>query len=313
MMIRDQIDYILSCQLPTGTFRLGSLDARINPYFTNLALLPLVEHGACDRVKRQLDWYLTHLNPDSYVNDYVWRDGQEIDTGKADSEDSYPATFFLLALAYVAATEDLAWALGCGDKLVAILDGLLALQQKDGLTWAKRTWKVNYLMDNCEVVQGLYAAEKLLGLIGEKAGAARAKQGAERCARGIDAMYDEKKAAYAVYDRHLPNWRKWYPDATSQAFPILSGMLAADSSAAISMYRRVVEHFPRFDWFETGDAYPWMSMGEWAFLMGDTKRAAQMTEAAQALYIKGPRRPHWLIHDAAGYIRLKTMLGAAQL
>ncbi|MGO0061557.1 hypothetical protein ACTID9_16300 [Brevibacillus fluminis] len=313
MTIESQIAYILSCQLPTGTFRLGSLDARINPYFTNLALLSLVESGECDCARQQLDWYLGHLHADSYVNDYVWQDGKEIDTGKADSEDSYPATFFLLALAYVDATGDFAWAYESREKLYRILAGLLALQQKDGLTWAKRSWKVKYLMDNCEVVQGLYAAEKLFGAIGEHRGALQARQAAERCADGIDSMYSEKKAAYAVYDRHFPNWRKWYPDATSQAFPVLSGMLDAGSDIALSLYRRLIEHFPRFEWFETGDQYPWMSMGEWACVMGDATRAAEMTIAAERLYIHGPRHPYWLIQDAAGYIHIKTMLGTAQL
>ncbi|MET3288690.1 UNVERIFIED_CONTAM: hypothetical protein ABID98_001260 [Brevibacillus sp. OAP136] len=313
MTIESQIDYILSCQLPTGTFRLGSLDARINPYFTNLALLPLVELGECDCAKQQLDWYVGHLNADSYVNDYVWQNGKEVDTGKADSEDSYPATFFLLALAYVDATDDFEWAYETREKLYRILDGLIALQQQDGLTWAKRSWKVKYLMDNCEVVQGLYAAEKLFEAIDENRGALQARQAAERCAVGINSMYSEKKDAYAVYDRHFPNWRKWYPDATSQAFPVLSGMLDPDSDIALSLYQRLIEHFPRFEWFETGDLYPWMSMGEWACVMGDAKRAAEMTIAAERLYIHGPRYPYWLIQDAAGYIRIKTMLGATQI
>lgn len=312
MTIHSQLAYILSCQLPTGTFRLGALDNRINPYFTNLALLPLLEFGFHAPVKAQLDWYLSHRNEDGYVNDYIWKDGQEVDTGKADSEDSYPATFFLLALAYVAATEDTDWALAHQSELVSILDGIIALQQKDGLTWAKRSWKVKYLMDNCEVYQGLCAAWQLLGLIGESEGATLAQDAAQRCADGIGSMLSYRKQAYAVYDRHLPNWSKWYPDATSQAFPILSGLLGPDTEVAQSMYQSLVNHFPRFQWFETGDAYPWMSMGEWAYAMGDTNRASQMTVAAEELYIQGPRHPYWLIHEAGTYIRLKMMLGASQ-
>lgn len=308
MSVQSQLDYILSCQLPSGTFRLGAFDNRINPYFTNLALLPLLEYGEHEAIKQQLDWYLTHQNDDGYANDFIWQDGEEVDTRKADSEDSYPASFFLLSLAYVAASDDIEWAVENKDALVSVLDGLLALQQNDGLTWAKRSWKVKYLMDNCEVYQGLYAAEELFSLIGEESGAARAQEGAERCVQGIVNLYDDRQHAFAVYEQHLPNWNIWYPDATSQAFPILSGFLSPETSIADLLYQRLIEHFPRFERFETGDTYAWMTMGEWAYQMGDIERAARMTKAAEEIYIVGPRQPYWLIHDAASYIRLKRLL-----
>ncbi|MGE5704679.1 MAG: hypothetical protein ACM32O_19285, partial [Clostridia bacterium] len=253
MSVQSQVHFVLSCQLPSGAFLLGKHDHRIIPYFTHMALLSLLDAGEYEPVRRYLDWYLAHRGADGYVNDYIWRNGSEVDTGKADSEDSYHSTFFTLVLAYQAAVNDFYWARENCSQLQSILTGLIALQQRNGLTWAKRSYKVAYLMDNCETYLGLCAAEALFTQIGDMTTASTARERARWCAEGIMRMYDERKQAFAVYDKRWPNWNKWYPDATSQAFPVLAGLAMAQESKSRQLYERFTYHFPRFDQFDTGD------------------------------------------------------------
>jgi hypothetical protein len=303
-MIERQKCYLLQCQLPSGTFRISPHSPTINPYFTNLALLALVPLGELSAVKRHLDWYLSHVSADGFVNDYLLKGGQEIDTGKADSEDSYHATFFTLLAAYLKESGDIQWFMKNRDVLRRLLSALLSLQQPDGLTWAKRRWKVKYLMDNCEGYKGLADAAFLFGEIGEKEAAQLARDRALACRSGIAATYDPVRKSFAVYDRYYPRWAKWYPDATSQAFPVLYGIIPPQCGEAIQLYDQMTASFPRFDTFHTGDLYPWMIMGEYARRMGDGERVRRMVSTAADLYIFGPRAKYWLIHEAARFLML---------
>lgn len=307
-LIEKQKAYLLQCQLPSGAFRLSPKSDRINPYFANLALLPLVILGEYDAVARYLDWYIQHLNRDGYINDFRLQGGIELDTGKADSEDSYHTTFFSLLASYVEQSGRRSVITAYSKELATMLHAVLRLQQTDGLTWAKRSWKVKYLMDNCEVWKGLQDISSLFALIGEQALAELAMKAARHCETGLKGMYSAKRKSYAVYDRVYPKWHKWYPDATSQAFPLLYGLLSPSSAEARELYQQLLLHFPDFQSFWTGDFYPWMIMGQYAWLMDDANRVARMLAVAEELYIYGPRSGYWLIHEAARYLMLKLYL-----
>jgi hypothetical protein len=301
-LVESQKAYILRCQLPSGTFRLGPERRQINPYFTNLALVPLVRLGAHEPVKQHVYWYLQHVNERGYVNDYRLENGRETDTGTADSEDSYHATLFSLLAEMLRHSGETDWLLPHRDTLAAIFRALIHLQQKDGLTWAKESYRVKYLMDNCEVLRGLEDAAFLFAQLGDSGTAAEARLRMEACLGGIGSMFSPVRGTYAVFDSHHPTWRKWYPDVTSQAFPIIYGVAPSDTAA--SLYEKISSSFPAFDMFHTGDFYPWMIMGECAWLMGDRERVDRMLQAAAELYIYGPRQPYWLIHEAGRFIGL---------
>lgn len=310
--IERQRRYLLDCQLPSGAFRLAPRDGRINPYFAHFACLALVKLEEYAAVKRQLQWYLAHVTSDGYVNDHVLKGDAETDCGQADSEDSYNATFFTLLAAYLRHTHNLAWLKEARGKLRLLLQALLALQQKDGLTWAKRTHRVKYLMDNCEVFCGLNDAAQVFHALGEAGAAREAASAAERCRTGILSLCREEKQGFAVSDETYPRWSRWYPDATSQAFPVVFGVLPPGDLNAVRLYRRLTEHFPRFDRFQTGDPYPWMIMGMFARLMGDEERVQRMLDSADLVYVFGPRQRYWLIHEAGFYIRLLCSLDSSR-
>jgi len=303
--VEHQVSYIKSCQLPSGGFVLAPQDTRLNPYFTNLALPALLLCDEHESVKRYIDWFFTNLHPDGYINDFALTPGgKELDTGKRDSEDSYIATFFTLIRQYQELTGDTETLLPRTDALKVMLSALLSLQQKDGLTWAKSSYRVKYLMDNCEVWKGLYDASALFSTLGEAESARLAAEGAIRCKQGILGKWSRLRQSFACYDYTYPRWNKWYPDATSQAFPVVFGVLSPLDRESQVLYDKLITHFPHFSAFQTGDMYPWMVIGRFAALMGDEKRVQQMLSMAEELYIFGPRHPYWLLHEAGFYIQL---------
>ncbi|MGG4461690.1 hypothetical protein ABEX29_25625 [Brevibacillus porteri] len=301
-MALNQTSFLLSCQLPSGTFRLSPKRDQINPYFTNLGIISLIRMKELEAVRGHLDWYLRNLNADGYINDFRLEQGREIDTGTNDSEDSYHTTYFSLLAEWIRATGRMDWLHANHAKLLSLLQAVARLQQKDGLTWAKHSYRVKYLMDNCEVAKGLADASYLFSLIGNVEAAEEAAARAKSCELGINGMYSRIRKSYAMYDRTYPGWRKWYPDVTSQAFPIVYSL--TDANTASLLYQRITAAFPQFDTFQTGDLYPWMTMGVCAQLMGDKTRVKTMLVTATDLYIHGPRYPYWLIQDAGRYIEL---------
>ncbi|MEC2128589.1 hypothetical protein P9761_17665 [Brevibacillus centrosporus] len=301
-IVENQKAYLLSCWLPSGTFRLAPKNNQINPYFTNLALIALVRMQEWDCVRSHIEWYLHHVNADGYVNDYRLEGTLEVDTGKADSEDSYHTTLFSLLAEMMRANEETAWVEPYKDELIVLMQAVARLQQKDGLTWAKRSYRVKYLMDNCEVAKGFADAAHVFSMLGCDEAAEEANRRAAACRAGIQSMYSALRKSYAVYDRSYPGWRKWYPDVTSQAFPILYQMARPDEY--VLLYEKITKAFPHFDTFQTGDLYPWMAMGECARLMGDWRRVDSMLTTAAELYIFGPRSPYWLIHESGRFVEL---------
>ncbi|MBY0053774.1 hypothetical protein P4U99_18025 [Brevibacillus agri] len=301
-LLAHQRDYLLSCQLPGGAFLLGPGRDQINPYFTNLALIALVRLQEWEAVRAYMDWYVQHLNADGYINDFRLDRGQELDTGAADSEDSYHATFFSVVAEWTRSTGDCSWLAANQDVLAYLLQGIARLQQTDGLTWAKHSFRVKYLMDNCEVAKGLDDAHYLFASLGNALLAQEASVRAAACKAGIAGMYSRLRRSYAMYDRSHPGWRKWYPDVTSQAFPIVYSL--CEPTVPSMLYERITKAFPRFDAFVTGDTYPWMVMGVCARMMGDEQRVRNMLTVATDLYIYGPRQPYWLIHEAGRFVEL---------
>ncbi|WP_312115813.1 hypothetical protein [Brevibacillus reuszeri] len=301
-LVEQEKGYLLSCWLPSGTFRLAPLRNQINPYFTNLALLALIPLKEWEPIHSHVEWYFQHINSHGYVNDYRLEGQTEIDTGSADSEDSYHATLFSLVAEWIRATGNTSWLATRHAEFVLLLQGIASLQQKDGLTWAKHSYRVKYLMDNCEVMRGLEDAAYLFACLGDEQNAVEARIRANACKLGIMKMYSRIRKSYAMYDSTHPGWRKWYPDVTSQAFPILYEI--TEPMVAKMLYQRITSAFPHFDSFQTGDMYPWMAIGECARLMGDQERVTNMISMATEVYIHGPRLPYWLIHEAGRFLQL---------
>jgi len=151
--------------------------------------------------------------------------------GAVDAIDSEAATFLLALHELWRATGDTAAMTEfapCIDETVSAME---ALQDFDGLTWAKPTWKVKYLMNEAEVFSGYRSAVTMARAYGDEGVVARATEGSERVAAGLALLWNPATGGYdwAVHANgaRIPvDWRILYPDGVEQAWVAVFGLSA---------------------------------------------------------------------------------------
>jgi hypothetical protein len=194
-----------------------------NPYFANLAVIGLLigtppsTRGDAARVARSwIAWYATHINANGTMDDHRGTPGALKPTGKADSTDSYAATFQTVVWAYLARTGDQRTVAGIEEKLAKIAKAALLTMQPSGLTNSRPDYPVAYLMDNVEVWQGLDSWVRTAGLLGRKDEAAEARKQADALLATIDEklwLPQEGNYAWAMHPsgKREGGLEKWYP------------------------------------------------------------------------------------------------------
>ena len=176
---------------------------KIVPYFSELAILGMLKTSpeqAKAPTERFIGWYISHLNDKSSdingvdgtvydyycfvdpadsnhiievtlrkLNEHKYLDKPSENPNDYDSTDSYAACFIRVLYEYYQnyGGDFLA---DKKDSVLRILNALKSTYVSDlGLTGAKPNYMVCYLMDNCEVYDGLVAASKLFDeLYGDK-------------------------------------------------------------------------------------------------------------------------------------------------
>ena len=253
------------------------------------------------------------------IYDYAYdaKTGRETSKRKADSVDSYAATFFTLARALYD-TRD-----AYSRQYVATIRGPLetmgsmelAIEQRDGMTIALPDYPVAYLMDNSEVYRGLRDLAYLERVAFHNANAAaRFDAAARRIAAGIAtlwyaprATYDEEKQEPDGPVTHA-HWSTWYPDATAQLFPMLQGVIAARSGRGAALWSAFNAAYPKWDRFGFPDAFPWALVGATAVVEGDSARAAAYSASVQKRFAPGFPWP-WYDLEAGWYVRMLAPTG----
>jgi len=331
-LLNREAEWIAGLQLASGAVPMYSApnhnngtQYKIVPYFAHFGLLGLLEKPEhAPVVRRYADWYFAHLNrepaegvPAGSVFDYTADADRrtETPTGDFDSTDSYAATFLSLLRKYAEATGDEAYLIAHRDDIFLVAEAMVATKEKDGLTWAKPSYRVKYLMDNSEVYMGLADMEWICrNVFGDEAAAEVWRKHKEEVYAAIrDDLWNESRQAYAVAKMedgklHTPDWTRFYPDATAQLFPIWTGVLEPDSDRAKELYERFNEHFPGWVKLDKGDAFPWAIIAYTAAVMGDRERTDQFLDAVQKSFIeKGHPWPWYVMESGA------TMLAAAKM
>lgn len=160
--------------------------------------------AALERAWAHLSWHADAQDERGYVTDYaVAADGSLASTGDMDSTDSYAALFALAAEAAYRSTRALDGAGAARGRLTALapgLDGALRAVEStvasDGLTWAKPTWRVAYLMDQAEVYAGMTSAGRLFAALGDSRRAKRARSVADGVRRGVAGLWNPARGSY---------------------------------------------------------------------------------------------------------------------
>ena len=312
---------------PDGAILYGS--SQINPYYSNLAAIGLThDPSSYDTVQRWMQWYVNHLNwPDKWglygtTYDYDYNNGVETSRVSADSTDSYAATFLSLAWAYYQTGNAAAqsYVKSIASQLDSIGGVLIQTQQSDGLTWAKPDYKIKYLMDNCEAYRGLRdLALVFQNALGDSSKAGYYNAAADSMLQGIESMWTN--GAWAMYKDGIgnliaPNMGKWYPDATSQVFPVLQGVIAATDSRSQQAYNNLNDAWPGWPSlsFNAQDPFPWVLVGDAAIIMGDSTRVSTYVQSIEAKYVNNGFPWTWYSAEAGWFMRLNAYaLGARPL
>ena len=280
----------------------GNGTVKVTPYFADFAALSLLNQADlyADHVKKYMDWHFSHLNTaqtdhngvDGTIYDYniTVRDGVvekeeiHIADGKNsyDSTDSYAATFLMVLQKYAEKTGDTAYILEHKADIQRVVSALFATMV-DGLTLAKPDYEVKYLMDNCEVYDGMLAGEKLYSQIlvpADKSLAAtrdKLKDGAREVADRIESEMWSDGFYHPTLDRDSGvcwdfDWSEYYPSATAQTFPIIHGLIAPNSDHARALYDGFCNAYA-WETYDIPDDFIWGSNVYTAVLMGDVDRA----------------------------------------
>ena len=229
-VVRASAQAILDRQIPGGAIFVGLKtlpDNKLVPYFANLAARSLclascaVDDGSYLAAARQwLDWYAAHMNANGTVYDYTSTSGTLASTGDFDSTDSYGATFVDAVRVCDAASPGVATLYAAA--VVKALGAVDSTYQVDGLTFAKPSYRIKYLMDNVEVRRG-FAAAAAIAKSAADANALGAK--AARTLNAIDTLLwipSTGRYAPAMDEAGALSSSpgSWYPDTMAQLMAV---------------------------------------------------------------------------------------------
>ena len=237
--VRSDADWILSAQLPDGSIANYVDRQAIWPYLSNFAAMGLARATEVTGDARYLDaawkwlgWYQAHEDTQGFVTDYSVQNGVPVSTGFMDSTDSYAGTYLLAVRAAYRVGKDRAKVTALTNGIRGAVRAIEATQATDGLTWAKPTWKVKYLMDQGETYGGLLAGAELATVLGDSTLSQKATSMAGRMKSGVDQLWRSTSSSYdwAVHEdgaRTPNNWAFLYSDALQQAWAVAFGITDA--------------------------------------------------------------------------------------
>ena len=318
-IFESETEWLASLQLSNGAIPMtytADGTVKMNPYFADFAALALLDKADeySDEVKRYMDWHFGHLNTektdhngvDGTIYDYeiTLKNGEITDESIAiykkensyDSVDSYAATFLMVLNKYYNETGDSQYIIDHSNEIQRIINAMLAMCYK-GLTVAKPEWEVKYLLDNCEVYEGALAAaelfENVLCAYDDSLKSVQ-KKCADFAVNIAQTIEDElwmpraghyKVGIYRYFDipSDLFRWRKYYPCATAQLFPIIHGLIAPNTERANMLYDRFCEEY---DWanFRYDDIFYWGANLQAAVVMNDIEQVVvYMTNYAELI------------------------------
>lgn len=321
--------YLASMQLPNGALPMTyskNGELRMNPYFADFAALALLDDAEkyADNVVKYMNWHLDHLNTakedfnglDGTIYDYVItvKNGEVVkeavsepeNADSYDTTDSYAATFLTVVYKYFCKTGDSAYLSANAEDLKRITDVIFSNLQ-NGLTYAKPNHRVKYLMDNCEVYEGAIAAAGIFTEI-VNSGKAEYAELRDDCTALIATIkqnintrlwnpsgnyYRPGIAAYVGVPTKIFSWNLYYPQATSQLFPIICGVIDPSTERAEQLYGKFCESF-NWQSFDYPDDFYWGANVQAAAIMGDVESVTEyMTNYSELM-----QKHAWPLYNA---------------
>lgn len=233
----EEAAWVLFAQLPDGAIATHPDRTFVSPYLAAIAATGLAAATAAtgdatyaEAAWRFVEWHAAHMDENGYVWDHEIRGGEVVSTGDADSTDAYAAMFLIAIEAAHVASPDGTRLAARAPAMRQAVSAIRSTQRPDGLTGAKPTFMVAYLMDQAEVYAGLQAAVRLGRTLDDRALAREAAAAARRVRRGVARTWNTSTHSYdwAVHEngvRDVTNWSQLYPDALSQVWAVRYGLV----------------------------------------------------------------------------------------
>ncbi len=318
----NAIAAIKALRITTGPLARGYLIApngRLNWYFTNLGLVPIVQYlNATDLdtyIRPYMDLYLSRVQSDYTIEDVNFNDAslQNITLVPSDSDNSYAATLVSLAARYLRASNHWAWWDANKAKLQAMVDAnIAALQKANGLCRVFQLSRVSpvadygYMMNNAEDYRALRDFAAILALRGESTLSNHYNNIASSIAQSmVIYLWDSGRSGFKTSDQDAQaDSTSFYPGTTCQIFPQAFGVseLSTYFTAAYQFLNRYSPQWPH----EIYDPYPWAILGYVAAKRGDTNRARTQMAATETKYAN--QRALVTINELGFYQRTQSIL-----
>lgn len=242
---RSEADWILSAQLPNGAIATHADQTFVSPYLAAYAA-----QGLADATRitgdpryaaaawREVDWHASVMDANGYVTDYRIVNGTLVSTGSQDSTDAYAGMFLVALDATYHAAPNVTQLRAIANQVRAAVSAVRSTQRSDGLTGAKPSYMVAYLMNQAEAFAGLTAAVRLAYTLGDRPLARDAKDAANLIKAGVDQLWNPTTGAYDWASHpdgvHQPtNWAQLYPDAVSQVWAVRFGVTRSDHASTV--------------------------------------------------------------------------------
>jgi hypothetical protein len=233
--ILDEADWIMLMSMPDGALANYVDLAQVRPYMSHFAALGLVRATEISGYKSYAEaawkwakWYAAHMDETGFVTDYNMEDGKWVSTNDMDSTDSYAALYLMLLEQLYDVTGDKAQLNQLKSSIPLAVKAIEATTEPDGMSWAKPSYKVKYLMDISETYSGLKSAVNLAKITGDSALASKADGMAKKLAAGIETLWDANTNSYAKAKNQTAmeknEWSFFYNDAVSEAWTAAFGV-----------------------------------------------------------------------------------------
>lgn len=295
-------------QLADGAIPIINNDDRVDAYFATKALLAAHEAGLDIRKSgsKWVEWLLPRQKADGrfmrYTKMPVGPNGDKVwkTTDIADADDALLALW--IELLYTLTPADgmpPRW-----QQSVALASNHLdSLRDKHGIFYIARTNPVGLFMDNAEIYQSMMGVSREQARLGyDEASATTAGMAAKLGTAIQKVFWDKKHNEYRVSTQDIPD-SKFYPRATAQVFPMLSGLSTPVASNAEVLDAWLSAHGN--DWLTMRyDDYPWGLVAFAAWKVGDNNTALAWQNKNKGLRY-GDR---WTVLDEAIYQGLQANL-----
>ncbi len=255
--IRQEAERILAAQFPDGSiplhYRSGAEPAgepvTVIPYFSHFAargLLIAYQHSGNERfaqgARRWMQWYAEHMNPDGTVNDYQGIYPDLRSTGDMDSTDSYAALYLTLLRDEARISDTTAFLHTMRDSVHQAVAAIELTLQDDGLTFAKPSYRMKYLMDNIEVREGYAAAIEIADCLGWNEEKSRWRNAFDRLSKILQEKFCSENRqwfAFAVDEAGQAHFdTEYYPGIMAQCFA-LADLPFSGSETAEALWMRI--------------------------------------------------------------------------